>query len=61
MDACTLQLEAKAFEIFAKLKEKLDQVGHAVKSLKAARRKGVKNVIMNNDGGGSGDEPLKQI
>jgi hypothetical protein len=57
MDARTLRLEEKPFEIFSELRQKLGQVGEAVKFLKAARRKGVKNVVMNDDdGGGSGDE-----
>jgi len=57
-DACTLRLEEKDFEIFSGLKQKLEQVGQAVKFLKAARRKGVQNVVT-NEGGGSGDIPLK--
>jgi hypothetical protein len=52
VDTRTLRLEEKDFEIFSDLKQKLDQVGLA------ARRKGVKNVVMNEDeGSGSGDEP----
>jgi hypothetical protein len=57
VDARTLRLEEKPFEIFSELKQKLDRVGEAVKFLKAARRKGVKDVAMNDDdGGGSGDD-----
>jgi hypothetical protein len=57
VDARTLRLEEKPFEIFSELRQKLGQVGEADKFLKAARRKGVKNVIMNDDDGrGSGDE-----
>ena len=58
MDAPTLRLEEKSFEMFSKLKQKLDRVGEreAVKFLKAARWKGIKNVVMNDDGRGSADE-----
>jgi hypothetical protein len=38
----------------------LEQVGQAVKFLKAARRKGIKNTVTNESrGGGSGDVPLE--
>ena len=47
----------KPFEIFSKLKQKLNWIGEAVKFLKTARWKGVKDVAMNDDdGGGSGDD-----
>jgi hypothetical protein len=55
-DARTLRLEETDFEIFLGLKQKLERVGEAVKFLKAARRKGVKNAVTNEGGGGgSGD------
>ena len=59
-DTCTLQLKGKYFEIFSRLKQKLERVGQAVKFLKAARRKKVKNTVTNESrGGGSGDVPLE--
>ena len=59
-DTRTLQLKEKDFEIFSRLKQKLEQVGQAVKFLKAARRKGIKNTVTNESrGGGSGDVPLE--
>ena len=59
-DTHTLQLKEKDFEIFSRLKQKLERVGQAVKFLKAARRKGVKNTVTNESGGGgSGDVPLE--
>jgi hypothetical protein len=42
------------------LKQKLERVGEAVKFLKAARRKRVKNTVTNEGGGGgSGDIHLE--
>ena len=59
-DARTLRLEETDFEIFLGLKQKLEQVGQAVKILKAARRKGGKNAVtIDGGGGGSGDIPLE--
>lgn len=59
-DAHTLQLEETDFEVFLGLKQKLEQVGEAVKFLKAVRRKGVKNAVPNEGGGGgSGDIHLE--
>jgi hypothetical protein len=59
-DARTLRLEEKDFEIFLGVKQKLEQVGQAVKFLKAARRKGVQNMVTNEGGGGgSEDIPLE--
>ena len=59
-DARTLRLEETDFEVFLGLKQKLEQVGEAVKFLKATRRKGVKNAVPNEGGGGgSGDIHLE--
>jgi hypothetical protein len=44
-DVRVLRLEEKHFGIFSGLKQKLEWVGQAVQVLKAARRKGVRNIL----------------
>jgi hypothetical protein len=61
LNGCTLRLDKKNFEIFSDLKQKLERVDQAIKSLKAATRKGAKNTVINEGkAGGFGDvEPVE--